>query len=196
MAKIAAQPPEAWKMSADTPASSDAYAKAPLWAKMLRRLAVVMSMTALLSGAAISAPGEEGPMATAPLPPPLPAAPPSTGLEKPQGEPSVVSRRVLPQPRPPSATGMQPARLLKRKNDQHHDGFTPRAAHDQKRPGQHAVGNLERRETHTVPQVASAIIPPPPPSPFLYGYIPGAPPGYGYAPAYPPPWLPGPMLAR
>jgi hypothetical protein len=186
-------------MSANVPASSAACPKAAVPAGMPRRLAFAVSLTmllsGLLSGAAVSAGGENGPMASAPLPPPLTPAPPATGLQQPQGEPSPALQRVLPTSRPPAESGMQAGNPHKRHNDAHHSNHSAHAGRGQKRPAQPAVGNVEHRETHTVPQVATAITPPPAPLPFPYGYFPGAPPAYGYAPVYPS-WPPGPVFPR
>jgi hypothetical protein len=183
-------------MSANVPASSAACPKAAARARMPHRLAFAASLTVLLSGAAVSAGGEDGPMASAPLPPPLPAAPPATGSQQPQGEPSPTSRRVLPQSGRPTGSGMQEVRPHKRNNDPHHIPHSARAARAQKRLGQREAGDVEHRQTYTDPRVASAMIPPPAPWPFPYRYIPAAPPAYGYAPVYPPPWPPGPVLPR
>ncbi len=203
MAKIAAHLPEAGKMSVNAPASSGAGLKAAALARMPRRLAFAVSLTVLLfgllsgllSGAAVSASGEDGPMASAPLPPPLPAAPPPTGSQQPQGEPSSASRRVPPQSRSSAGNGMHAAYPHKRNRDPRHDR-SAHAARGQKRDSQWAIDNIEHRETYPVPRVASAMVPPPAPLPFAYRYIPGAPPAYGYAPLYPPPWPPGPALPR
>jgi hypothetical protein len=50
-------------------------------------------------------------------------------------------------------------------------------------------------EAHTVPRVASTMIPPFAPLPFPFGYFPGGPPTYGYAPVYPPPLASEPGVA-
>jgi hypothetical protein len=199
MAKIAAQPPEARKMSANNPAFPGADPKAAASARMPRRLALAVSLavllSGLLSGAAVSADSEDGPMASAPLPPPLPAAS-ATRLQHPPGEPSPASRQVLPQSRPLAESGMRAAQLPKHNRGPHHSDRSAHGARDQKRLSQRATGNIEHRGPYPVPRVASAMIPPPAPLPFPYGYFPGAPPAYGYAPAYPPPWPPGPALPR
>jgi hypothetical protein len=183
-------------MSANVPASSGAGAKAAVSARTAYRLILAVSLTALLSGAAMPARSQDGPMASAPLPPPLPAAPPATVLQQPPGEPSPATQRVLPRSLPPTASGVQAGNSHDHHNDVHHGNHIARAARGQKRPGERTIGKGEHRETHSVPQVASALTPPPAPVPFHYGYIPGAPPVYGYAPVYPPPWRPGPMLPR
>jgi len=183
-------------MSANAAASSGASHRATASIRMRHRLAFAVALTVLLSGADVSGGGEDGPMASAPLPPPLPTAPPTTVSQQPRREPSSPSRHELPQSRPRAQSGMQVAHLPKRSADPHHLGHFAGAARGQKRLGQPAAGDVERRETSTVPQVASSMIPPPTPSPFPYGYIPGALPTYGYAPVYPPPWLPGPTLPR
>lgn len=160
-------------------------------------LAVAVSLTVLLSGAEVSAGAEDSPMATAPLPPPVQAAPPATGLQQPQDVgPSRESRRVLPASHQRAERGMQLAHLHKRTNDPRHVDHSTRAARSEKRLGQRAVGEDERDETHTVPRVAGTIIRPFPPPPFPFGYIPGGPPAYGYALVYPPPWPPGSALPR
>ena len=145
---------------------------------MSHRLALAVGLTVLLAGAAGSAGGEEGAMATAPLPPPLPAAPPTTGLQQPQGGRSSASRPVVPQSHPRAEGGTRVAHLHKPTRGQKHHG-------------QRAVGNVDRREADAVPPVASAVTPPPPPLPFPYGYFPGAPPPYGSALLYLPPGPPG-----
>jgi hypothetical protein len=183
-------------MSANVPASSAACPKAAVPARMLHRLAFAVSLTVLLSGAVVSAGGEDGPMASAPLPPPLPAASPASALKQPQGEPSPTLQRVLPQSSRPTGSGMQSARPHKHNNDPHHIDHSARAARGQKRLGQREAGDVEHRETYTAPRVASALIPPPTPLPFSYRYNPAAPPSYGYAPIYPPPWPPGPVWPR
>jgi hypothetical protein len=160
------------------------------------RLAFAVSLTLLLSGAAASAGGEDGPMASAPLPPPLPAAPPATGLQQPQEAPSPTSQRVLPKSHALAESGIQAGNLHKPYSNTQRRDDSAHAARGQKRPSHRAASNGEHRETHTVPQVASAIALPPAPLPFPYGYFPGTPPAYGYAPGYPPPWPPGPMLPR
>src|SRR6516162_1276253 len=78
---------ESLKMSANAPASSGAGAKTAVSARTAYRLILAVSLTALLSGAAVPAGSQEGPMASAPLPPPLPPAPPAAGLQQPPGEP-------------------------------------------------------------------------------------------------------------
>ena len=84
-------------MSANVSAFCSAGPKAPGWSKKRHRLAVAVSLTVLLSGAEVSAGGEDGPMASAPLPPLLPAASPSSALEQSQDvAPSRAARRVLP----------------------------------------------------------------------------------------------------
>jgi hypothetical protein len=188
--------PGSLKMSANVPASSAACPKAAAPARMPHRLAFAVCLTVLLCGTAISARGEDGPMASAPLPPPLPAAPPATGLQQPQGGPSPASQRVLPKSRPPADSGTQAAHLHKRNHGSHHIDHSAHAARGQKRDSRGATGNIEHREAPPAPRVASAMIPPPAPLPFPYGYFPGAPPAYGYAPVYPPPWPPGPALPR
>ncbi len=184
------------KMSANVPASSGAGAKAAVSAKISYRWVLAASLTVLLSGAAVSARSEDGPMASAPLPPPLPSAPPATVLQHPQGEPSRALQGALPKSSPPAETRMQVGNLPRHHDNAHRKDASARATRGQKRTGQRAVGNIEHRETRTVPQVASVLTPPPAPLPFPYGYFPGAAPAYGYAPAYPPPWPPGPMLLR
>jgi hypothetical protein len=183
-------------MSANVPASSAACPKAAAPARMPHRLAFAVSLTVLLCGAAVSAGGEDGPMASAPLPPPLPAAPPATGTPQPQEEPSPTSRRVLPQSGRPTGSAMQSAHPRKHNNDPHHIDHAARAAREQKRLRQREAGDVEHRETYPVPQVAGVLTPPPAPLPFPYGYFPGDAPAYGYAPAYPPPWPPGPVFPR
>ena len=183
-------------MSANFSASSAARPKtaAPAW--MPHRLAFAVSLSVLLSGTAVSAGGEEGPMASAPLPPPLPASPPATGLQQPQREPSPTLSRVLPQSRRPTGNGTQSAHRHKRNNGPHHIDHSAHTAQGQKRLGQRQPGDFAHRETYTDPRVASDMIPPPAPSPFPYRYTPAAPPAYGYAPAYPPPWALGPVFPR
>jgi hypothetical protein len=180
-------------MSVNASASSTACPKAAASARKHHRLAFAVSLTVLLYGAAVLAGGEDGPMASAPLPPPLPAAPPATGTPQPQEEPSPTSRRVQPQSSRPAGSGMQQAHPHKRHNDPHH---IDHAARDQKRLRQRETGDVEHRETYPDPRVASAMIPPPAPLPFSYRYIPAAPPVYGYTPIYPPRWPPGPVMPR
>lgn len=187
---------ESLKMSANAPASSGAGAKTAVSARTAYRLILAVSLTALLSGAAVPAGSQDGPMASAPLPPPLPPEPPAAGLQQPPGEPSPATKRVLPKSLPPTASAIQAGNSHDHHNDVHHRSHISRDARGQKPPGQRTVGEREHRETHTVPQVASVLTPPPAPVPFHYGYIPGAPPVYGYAPVYPPPWRSGPMLPR
>jgi hypothetical protein len=184
------------EMSANVSASSAARRKTAAPARMPRRLAFAVSLTVLLSGAAVSGGGEDGPMASAPLPPPLPASPPATGLQQPQGGPSPTLPRVLPQSRQPTGNGMQSGHRHKRNNDLHHVNHSARTARGQKRLGQRQPGDVAHRETYTDPRVASDMIPPPAPLPFPYRYTPAAPPAYGYAPVYPPPWAPGPVFPR
>lgn len=184
-------------MSANVSASCGAGFKVAGSTKKRHCLAVAVSLTMLLSAAAVSAGGEDGPMASAPLPPPLPVAPPATGLQQPRGvAPSRAPRRVLPQPHPRAERGTQVTHLHKRNHDPHHIDHSTRAAQDEKRLGQRAVGDVEREEAHTVPRVASTMIPPFAPLPFPFGYFPGGPPTYGYAPVYPPPLPPSPALPR
>ena len=161
-----------------------------------RRLTFAISLTMLLAGAAgagVSAGGEDGPMASAPLPPPRGAAPPATELQQPQPAPSSASRPALPRfhPRVESSTDVVP--WHKRSSDPRHLNRVAHDAPDQKRFGQRAAGDSEHRKSYTVPQVAHATTTPPPPLPFPYGYFPGAAPAYGYALVYPPPWPPGPV---
>ena len=189
--------PESLKMSTNGPASSAACPKAAAPARMPGRLAFAVSLVVLLSGTAASAGGEDGPMASAPLPPPLPAAPPATELQQPQGEPSPTSLRVPPQSRRPTGSGTQSAHRHKPNYDPHHIDHSGRAAaHSQKRLGPREAGDAEHRETYTAPRVAGVLTPPPAPLPFSYRYNPAAPPSYGYAPIYPPPWPPGPVWPR
>ena len=183
-------------MSANVPAFSAARRKEAAPARMPHRWALAMSLTVLLSGAALSAGDEEGPMASAPLPPPLPAPPPATELQQPQGGPSPTSRPVPQQSRRPTGNGMQSAHPHKRNHAPHHIDRSARAARGQKQLGQRQAGDGGGRETYTDPRVASAMIPPPAPLPFPYRYIPAAPPAYGYGPVYPPPWPPGPVFPR
>jgi hypothetical protein len=180
------------KMSAHATASSGAGLWAAALTRMSHRLAFAVSLTVLLAGADVSAGGEDGPMASAPLPPPLPATPPATG--SPQPAPSSASRAALPRSRPRTESNTHAAHLHERSNRPHHVDHFARAARGQKQLGQRAVGDAERRETYTVPQVANATTPPLAPLPFPYGYFPGAPPAYGYRFVYPPPWPPGPVL--
>lgn len=176
-------------MSANVSDFCSAGPKTPGWSKKRHRLAVAVSLTVLLSGAEVSAGGEDGPMASAPLPPLLPAAPPSSTLQQPQDvAPSRAARRVLPQCNLRAERGMQVAHLHKR-NDPHRVDHSKRAAQGERRLGQ-------RAEAYTVPQAASTMIAPLAPLPFPFGYMPGAPPAYGYALVYPPPWPPGPALPR
>lgn len=176
-------------MSVNATASGGAGSKAAGATQKRHRLAVAVSLTVLLSGAVISAGGDDGPAASAPLPPPLPTALPATGLPQPQG--------VTPTDASPRAErAMQAAHGRKRNNDPHSVDRTTRAARDKKRLGQRAIGDVERGEPHNVPRVASTMMPPFAPLPFPFGYIPGAPPAYGYAPVYPAPWPPGPALPR
>jgi hypothetical protein len=184
-------------MSANATASGGAGSTAAGETKKRHRLAVAVSLTVLLSGAVVSAGGEDGPAASAPLPPPLPAAPPATGLPQPQGAtPSEASRRMLQQSNPRAERATQAAHARKRNNDQHRVDHATRAARGEKRHGQRAIGEVERGEPYDVPQVASTMMPPFAPPPFPFGYLPGAPPAYAYAPVYPAPWPPGPVLPR
>src|SRR4029077_8787485 len=107
-----------------------------------------------------------------------------------------TSQRALPKSQPRAESGIQAGNLRKPYSNTHRRDYSAHAARGQKRPSHRAPGNLGLRQTPTVPQVASAITPPPAPLPFPYGYFPGTPPAYVYAPAYPPPWPPGPMLLR
>jgi len=158
---------------------------------------VAVFLTVLLSGAEISFGAEDGPMATAPLPPPVQAAPPATGLQQPQdATPSPASRHVLPQSHPRTGRGMQLAHLHKRNNDRHHVDHSTRAALSEKRFGQHVVGDAEREQVYTVPPVASTMMPPLALLPLPFGYIPAGPPAYGYALVYPPPWPLGSALSH
>jgi len=183
-------------MSANAPASG-AGAKTAVSARTAYRLIFAVSLTALLSGAAAPAGSQEGPMASAPLPPPLAPMPqPATGLQQPPGEPGPATQGVQPKSLRPTASGIEAGNLRDHHNDVHHRSHISRDARGQKRSGQRTVGERERPETRSVPQVASVLTPPPAPVPFHYGYIPGAPPVYGYAPVYPPPWGSSPMLPR
>ena len=188
--------PGSLKMSAEVPAPFAACPEATAPARMTRRLAFAVAFTILLSGTAASVGGEDGPMASAPLPPPLPAAPPASALKQAQEEPSPTSRRVPPQARRPMGSGMQSAHPHKHNNGPHHIDHSARAAHGQKRLGQREAGDAEHRETYPDPRVASVLTPPPAPVPFSYRYNPAAPPAYGYSPIYPPPWPPGPVWPR
>jgi hypothetical protein len=184
------------KMSANATVSRDADPKAVDSIKTRYRLAVAVSLIMLLSGAEISAASEDGSMATAPLPPPLPAAPPATGLQQPQGAArSPASPRVVSQSHLRANWGMQLAHPRKRNNNAHHVHLT-RAARSEKRLGQRAAGDVERAEALTVPRVAGPMIPPFAPLPLPFGYIPSGPPAYWYALVYPPPWPSASTLPR
>jgi len=135
-------------------------------------------------------------MASAPLPPPLPAAPPATELQQRRGGPTAAPRPVLPQSRPRAEGATPVAHLHKLTNDPRQIHHFARAARSRKRFDEHAIGDAERRETFTLAPVANATVPPLAPLPFPYGYFPGSPPAYGYAQVYPPTWLPGPVLPR
>ena len=176
-------------MSANATASGGVGSKAAGATRKRHRLAVAVLLAVLLSGAVVSAGDEDGPAASAPLPPPLPAAPSATGLQQPQG--------VTPTEASPRAQrAIRAAHGRKRNNEPHSVDRTTRAARDKKRLGQGAIGDVGRREPHHVPQVASTMMPPFSPSPFPFGYIPGVPPAYGYAPVYPAPWPPGPAFGQ
>jgi len=181
-------------MFLNTRASSGAGPKAAASIGRPRRLAFAVSLTVLLAGAEVPAGGDDGPMASAPLPPPLPAAPPAAGLPQPQREPSAASRPVLSQSRPRAETGGHIAQPHKRSGDTHAVDRFGRDPRGQKRLGQRAVGDGELWKRHAAPQVANSITPPPAPLPFPYGYFPGTAPAYGYALVYPPLLPPGPVL--
>jgi hypothetical protein len=182
-------------MSASATAPCGAGFKAAGANKKLRRLAVAVFLSVLLSGTAVPAGSEDGPAASAPLPPPLRAALPASGLQQPQGvTPSEASRRVLPQSHPHVERAIQAPHLRKPNNDPYRVDHSTRAARGEKRPGRHSIGDVERAEAHSVPRIASTMIPPPAPLPFPFGYFPSASPAYGYAPVYPPPWPPGPAV--
>ena len=181
-------------MLANAPASSGAGRKTTALIRTARRLAVALSLTALLVGAKVSADGEDGPMASAPLPPPLPAAPSGPGLRWPEAGRSAASHPALPRPHLRTDSTTHAAQLHQRGNDRHAANRFARGARGQKRLSQRAVGDGEHRNRDTVPQIANAMTPPPAPLPFPYGYFPGTPPAYGYSPVYPPPWPPGPIL--
>src|SRR6516162_9601911 len=89
-------------MFLNTRASSGAGPKAAASMRTPRRLAVAASLTVLLAGAEVSAGGDDGPMASVPLPPPLPAAPRATEAQPPQAAPST---RARPRVRPRAETG-------------------------------------------------------------------------------------------
>src|SRR5262249_5122740 len=143
-------------------------------AKIIRLAFVVMSVTSSLAVSSVSARSEDGPiangpMASAPLPPPLPPAPPATGgLRQPQPQPRAPPPPRLAQSGPPART--QASTLHKRHNDVRHGDHSARAVHSQKQPGSRSVGSVDRRGTHTVPQIASATPPPPPQAPFPYAH--------------------------
>ena len=165
--------------------------------KKLARLAFAAFLILLLSKAELSAGGDDGPMARAPLPPPLPAAPSEISWQPPQsGAQSPAPRRELPRSHLRAERGTPVAHLHKRSHDPHHLDRATLLARGEKRRRRRAAGDVEPGEAYPDPQVASTMIPPfaPPPSPF--GYNPSAPPAYGYAPVYPPPWPPGPALPR
>lgn len=184
-------------MSANAAASCGAGSKAAGATKKRHRFAVVVSLTVLLSGAAVSAGSEDGPAASAPLPPPLPAAPPVTGLQRPQdATPSEASRRVPPQSHPRAERAMQASHPHKRNGDPHNVDHSTRNARGEKRVGQRAVGGVGREEAYTLLRVASTMMPPFAPLPFPFGYMPSTPLAYGYTPVYPPPWPLGPALPR
>jgi hypothetical protein len=184
-------------MSANATAAWGAGFKAVRATKKRCRLVVAVSLIVQLSGTAVPAGSEEGPAASAPLPPPLPAAPPATGLQQPQGTmPSEASRRVLPQSHPHVERAVQASHLRKPNNDPDRVDHSTRAARGEKRLGRHLIGDVERAEAHSVPRVASTMTPPLAPLPFPFGYFPSAPPAYQYAPVYPPPWPPGPVVPR
>jgi hypothetical protein len=185
------------EMSANATAACCARSKAAGATKKCYRLAVAVSLTVLLSGAEVSAGNEDGPAASAPLPPPLPAAPPATGLQRPQGmTPTETPRLALPQSHPRADHAMQASHLHKRNNGSHRVGHSTRSAQGEKRSGRRSIGDVEREQSYTFPRVASTLMPPFAPLPFPYGYMPSAPPPYGYTPVYPTPWPPGPALPR
>ena len=192
-------------MSANVPASSGAGPKAAASARMPRRLAFAVSLTVLLfellsgllSGAAVSASGEDGPMASAPLPPPLPAAPPATGLQQPQGEPSSdLAARAAAVPsihgkryagseiRTSITTTRVIATILRMLLVAKNGSVRVKA------------GDAEHRKRIPLRELQALLTPPPAPLPFSYRYNPAAPPSYGYAPIYPPPRPPGPVFPR
>ena len=184
-------------MSANATAAGCARSNAAGATKKCHRLAVAVSLTLLLSGAEVLAGNEDGPAASAPLPPPLPAAPLATGLQQPHGvTPSETSPHALPQSDPRTERAMQALHLHNRNNGPYRVDHSTRAARGEKRLGQRAVGGVGREEAYTVPRVASTRMPPFAPLPFPFGYMPGAPPPYGYTPVYPTPWPPGPALPR
>lgn len=117
-------------MSANAIVSCNADPKKTGSTKTRYRLAVVVSLTLLLSGAEVSAGAEDSTIATAPLPPPVQAAPPASGLQQPQdAAPSPASRHILPQSHPRSGRViMQLKHLHKRNSDRYHVDHSTRAA--------------------------------------------------------------------
>ena len=182
-------------MSASAAAACGAGFKAGGATKRRCRFAVAVSLIVLLSGTAVPAGSEDGPAASAPLPPPLPAAPPATRLQQLQGAtPSEASRRVLRQSNPHVDRAIQASHLRKPNNDPYRVDHSTRAVRGEKQLGRRLIGDVERAEAHSVPRVASTMTPPLAPLPFPFGYFPSAPPAYEYAPVYPPPWPPGPVV--
>jgi hypothetical protein len=184
-------------MSANATAACVAGFRAVRATEKRCRLVVAVSLIVQLSGTAVPAGGEEGPAASAPLPPPLPAAPPATGLQQPQGAtPSEASRRVLPQSHSHVERALEASHLRKPNNDPYRVDHSTRAVRGEKRLGRHLIGDVERSGAHSVPRVASTMTPPLAPLPFPFGYFPSAPSAYQYAPVFPPPWPPGPVVPR
>lgn len=177
-------------MFLNTRASSGAGPKAAALIGIPRRLAFAASLTVLLAGAEVSAGGDDGPMASAPLPPPLPSAPRATEVQPPQA--SAAARPALPRVPSRAESGTHVAQPPRRSSEPHAIDRFGRNARGQKRLAQRAVGDGEHPKGYIVPQAAHATAPPPPPLPFPYGYFPGAAPAYGYALVYPP-LPPGPV---
>jgi hypothetical protein len=167
---------------------------------------------ALLVISSISARAEDQPMASAPLPPPLPKSPPAA-----QSAPVAAAPQEHPPAKPAASDS---AHIGNGKQESVHrariSSSNPKRGAAADRAASAYVKNAAKkhsasRGTGTVPeprvslrppekiapgeQIAGAMSAPGPPPP--YAYYPGYPPAFvPYPPAYQYPWPPGPVLPR
>jgi hypothetical protein len=173
------------------------------------RVAVGIALLLLSAGPAT---GQEGPRASAPLPPPLPAAPPEAGQsEADQSQ----AKPAAPKIKSDRSTSRLPKRSVSRlkhasRKDVRRKSASARSQTTRPASRSAAIAGSRRVPAHTpgrlspppeeyyAPRVESAAAAPTqaprPPLPY-YRELPAGPPGNAYPPSFPYPWPPpGPGL--
>ncbi len=158
------------------------------------RLVFAVFLILSLIAAQVSAGDEGGPMARAPLPLPLPAAPKQIGSAQ-GGTQSQTPQRELTRSHPSVEPSMSAVHLNKRTHRPRRLDPASLAARREEEHGRHSLGDVERAEAHLDRQVASTLVPPFPPPLPPFGYNPSIPPAYGYGVGLPASLAPRPGSA-